>query len=647
MDTGSHTSETLFTVSSPPRSIRSFSAVPSRPAGGGFGSAASRLFMDDEENVEPIWNSLDSSMDHNSVTSADGGVVQEGGPSTSSSQRYPPSPHRTHNGPTDRGSRTPFRNRGGGYKRVAERQMVARDLSFDDDEDNDDDVEAETQRSPSDMMLSPRTSPSCYRSPFRAASQNVTTTTLSSHINKSPRYRTLDGRTVQSKNPFSPMYNDESSAYQHSVEAPVALSDSLNFPVSLESSTSQGPDPAGPLLRHRLRKRDTNFHPSTFSSFAASATAQYYTRDGYPERTGRYSFTGSPIRETNIETETQAGYSSTPNSPRPLDPPTLENSTVPYKVRRRSKLQDIPGAASSSTTSSESMGSSCTDTDSQNDRKQGSFELIQNRTAYTLDMEDINFGRRNSDHSFYRWEDEISPTDVMNFPPSTPVPPTPSKPAKGRPKTHKYTPVRKPSVPPTPMPERRHRANNSKLETSTDLGSTSLHASQQQQSRFYSDFDVIAELGNGSFGNVYKVMSRLDGCMYAIKVAHRPAKGMTDKDRMLKEVSWVALCMVSPFLNCMISNIPHRSTHSPLYRINPTLRRFTLSDIIKHGWKNIDCTFRQSSVRPTCPQPFSRFRLSCCRYLVGTSSFVKSVWPWNSFIRMPWFIWTSNPKTFS
>jgi serine/threonine protein kinase len=55
-------------------------------------------------------------------------------------------------------------------------------------------------------------------------------------------------------------------------------------------------------------------------------------------------------------------------------------------------------------------------------------------------------------------------------------------------------------------------------------------------SRFYSDFDVIAELGNGSFGNVFKVLSKVDGCMYAIKVAHRPAKGNADRDRMLKEV---------------------------------------------------------------------------------------------------------------
>ena len=33
-----------------------------------------------------------------------------------------------------------------------------------------------------------------------------------------------------------------------------------------------------------------------------------------------------------------------------------------------------------------------------------------------------------------------------------------------------------------------------------------------------------------------QVLSRLDGCMYAIKAAKRQAKGVADRDRMLKEV---------------------------------------------------------------------------------------------------------------
>jgi hypothetical protein len=56
------------------------------------------------------------------------------------------------------------------------------------------------------------------------------------------------------------------------------------------------------------------------------------------------------------------------------------------------------------------------------------------------------------------------------------------------------------------------------------------------KSRFHSDFDIIGELGKGSFGTVFHCLSRLDGCMYAIKLTQRQAKGAADRDRMLKEV---------------------------------------------------------------------------------------------------------------
>ena len=516
MDEGSHCSESI-TVSSPPRSLRSFSA--SRLSGGGFGSAASRLFSDDEEEEDednhtgPVLKSMDLNMvpltGTGTGTSLDGSLPLRHRPTTTAGSHG------------DRGSRTPFRNRGG-HKRQAERQMVARDLSFDDDAND-----TVGDESPTDMMLqSPRISPSGYRSPFRVAASTSTvlgsTTSTMGSINKSPCYRTMDGRTVQSKNPFSPMYTDESaSACVSSRETQVPLADSLTFPVSLEISSSNEPGLAGPLLRHRLQKRDTNAHPFAFPSFEASAAAQYYTRDGYPERQGRYSFTGSPIRETNMETE-QASQNDTMSLGQPMLNMSGSTSSIPHKVRRRSEQEDIPAAASSVTSESSFYASLS---------NRGSLE-----PPAPLEIDDINFGRRSSDHSLYEWVSNISPTDVLDFPPSTPVPPTPSKPAKGRPITHKYTPVRKPSVPPTPMPERRHHQWNSNVEES--VGHSSQQQQQQPSSRFYSDFDVIGELGNGSFGNVFKVMSRLDGCMYAIKVAHRPAKGMADKDRMLKEVSW-------------------------------------------------------------------------------------------------------------
>jgi len=61
--------------------------------------------------------------------------------------------------------------------------------------------------------------------------------------------------------------------------------------------------------------------------------------------------------------------------------------------------------------------------------------------------------------------------------------------------------------------------------------------------RFQSDFDVIATIGIGSFGKVYQAMSKLDGCMYAIKATHRKAKSESSKARMLKEVYALAALM--------------------------------------------------------------------------------------------------------
>jgi wee1-like protein kinase len=108
--------------------------------------------------------------------------------------------------------------------------------------------------------------------------------------------------------------------------------------------------------------------------------------------------------------------------------------------------------------------------------------------------------------------DGISPTEIINFPP-----PTPKK--KKSFHTHAYPSIQRHE------PEAPHRARQ-------ELP----REEQLSKSRFYADFDIIGELGKGSFGTVYKVLSRLDGCMYAIKLAQRQARGTLDRDRMLKEV---------------------------------------------------------------------------------------------------------------
>lgn len=484
MEEESHCSESV-TLSSPPRAVRERT---NRSSGTSMGFAsASRLFFgefendDDLESKKPpgILRPLDLNMQLSGVS--DG---------TTASQSHAAANSRTPH-------RKPFSIETVPRKRHAEQQLIGRDLSFDDAEDS------HQQQSPVEMMQSPRISPSCYKSPGAHRTAAAT-------IHKSPCFRTLDGRTVQSKNPFSPMYTEDITV----ANGTGPLSEALNFPVALEdrsghhSANSQG----APFLRHRLQKRDTRLN-HVLEQPVKTSTNYYdsFTRDGYPERKGRYSYTGSPIHEMAAGHARQGEDSSTAMQ-------------VSHKVRRRTKFEDAAAAAS--------VAPHPTMTNYYRNKQQHSNLFVD-----TQPQEDVK--------SYYRQRDKISPTDVFSFPaltspdsPSTPVPPTPTKPKhySRRPKT-RYTPVRKQTVPPTPIPERRARAayNHSNEDTMEHERKES-----KPQSRFYCDFDVIDELGNGSFGNVFKVMSRLDGCMYAIKVAHRPAKGNADKDRMLKEVSTVA-----------------------------------------------------------------------------------------------------------
>ncbi len=41
----------------------------------------------------------------------------------------------------------------------------------------------------------------------------------------------------------------------------------------------------------------------------------------------------------------------------------------------------------------------------------------------------------------------------------------------------------------------------------------------QKSNRFLTDFTLISKLGEGSFGEAFKVISKTDGIMYAVKKA--------------------------------------------------------------------------------------------------------------------------------
>ena len=682
-------------IGSPPRTqrkkripigLRSF-AGPTNPTGNNAPdvgvSVRSRLFADDVDLNE---DSHDSNFPHahrepssilkpfdlnqdfadagkhpfNNSGDNDGGNISTRATTT----RAPESPPtRLRNGKISNASTlTPFRPR---RDRTAAMALRKRQADQDDlygkgwsrDTSNDSDA-FEAVESPVDMYTSPRISPSTpgagsicagdngksinrmanLRSPFNSKQQSHQQGGRQQQLqyHKSPsHFQTLDGRTVQSKNPFSPMIFDETPTPTPSKNHPpgnspapgkngetaaIGLTHPLLFPVgSLNGDDTSGGGKSHLVLRHKLQKRGTSpcnngvdmdgltrdgmtpgrrsasgFEGNNTTADQLQHKASMYIRDGYPEQTGRYAFTGSPIKE-NFATTANANdpVSNEPSSESLLShsggeifPLHQGSQKAPqdqdfckniHKVRRRSKGDDVVAAAAQGESTWKKNGMYINTNNIDKDNNTAIHMNVNNDSGY-YNHPKKNFYYNKHDKNV---EDSPSPTDVFNFPhfrasPSdtSTLPPTPSKPVR-RPPIRRYTPIRKNTgPPPTPMPGVRQprtfdfedmNSNNRKFHGSNidddsseddDAGGRIGNGHRRRRprrpnlssdmdapgnttllpSRFYSDFDVISELGSGSFGNVFKVLSRLDGCFYAIKVAHRVAKGISDKDRMLKEV---------------------------------------------------------------------------------------------------------------
>jgi len=599
---GSHASAMTtesMTIGSPPRTqrkkrssfgVRSNNPTETTSTTPSNSNVRSRLFADETHDNH-----------HDSAILKPFDLNQEFANSSEQSPGSPPSRGRP-------STLTPFRRRGQATLALRKRQADQDDLYGRDwiCETSDDAFSA--AESPVDMYTSPQISPgkskhrvAMHRSPFYSNPRPRQTQQQQLQYTKSPsHFQTLDGRTVQSKNPFSPMVFDDTPTPTPSRPLPqspcpgkdgtTALG--LTHPLLLTSDSLS--DSAGGkshlVLRHKLQKRGTSpCNSNTINKTSAVGNVNplglglasdkqqleqktsKYIRDGYPEPTGRYSFTGSPIKENFAKSDVPV-YKNEPPKPSEAALPEEDFCTNIHKVRRRSKGDDVVAAAAQGESSWKK-------------------ELYIN-TSTTNDPSFLNFDKNNNDSAglyntvpnksyFYNQqkqtknpkEDNISPTDVFNYPqfrasPSdtSTLPPTPSKPVR-RPPMRRYTPIRRVNgPPPTPMPGAR-KPRTFGLEDvdvsdkkgsifegmdggdSSDDDSGSVRRRRRMRpksdalgggalppSRFYSDFDVIAELGSGSFGNVYKVLSRLDGCFYAIKVANRVAKGIADRDRMLKEV---------------------------------------------------------------------------------------------------------------
>ncbi|KAK7396865.1 hypothetical protein VNO78_18027 [Psophocarpus tetragonolobus] len=59
-------------------------------------------------------------------------------------------------------------------------------------------------------------------------------------------------------------------------------------------------------------------------------------------------------------------------------------------------------------------------------------------------------------------------------------------------------------------------------------------------SRYRTDFHEIEQIGRGNFSSVFKVLKRIDGCLYAVKHSTRPLRLETERTKALMEVQALA-----------------------------------------------------------------------------------------------------------
>ncbi|XP_057548991.1 wee1-like protein kinase [Amaranthus tricolor] len=62
----------------------------------------------------------------------------------------------------------------------------------------------------------------------------------------------------------------------------------------------------------------------------------------------------------------------------------------------------------------------------------------------------------------------------------------------------------------------------------------------ENMSRYRTDFHEIEQIGNGNFSHVYKVLKRIDGCMYAVKHSTKQLCQDTERRKALMEVQALA-----------------------------------------------------------------------------------------------------------
>ncbi|KAH9617563.1 hypothetical protein KSS87_019387, partial [Heliosperma pusillum] len=71
-------------------------------------------------------------------------------------------------------------------------------------------------------------------------------------------------------------------------------------------------------------------------------------------------------------------------------------------------------------------------------------------------------------------------------------------------------------------------------------GFFSVSAGADSMSRYRADFQEIEQIGNGNFSRVFKVLKRIDGCMYAVKHSIKQLYQDTERRKALMEVQALA-----------------------------------------------------------------------------------------------------------
>ena len=342
------------------------------------------------------------------------------------------------------------------------------------------------KRSSGDSAIGSSSTHTPHRNSMDTDSSNSAPGSAFSSPHISPNsYLTMDGRFVHSKNPFSSPMVTETNDHEHL--------DHCGAPTTAQHA--QGA-PSLPVNFYGGTSSSKGFLPPRVSSTPSAPL--FHDHHGYPHK--KFSFTGSPILEDSSSPEQATGQPVSSSSL--LHAMEASSAAGPAsngslnKVRRFNKTDDVCKASGQHFAN----------------KRQQLLSVATNNLTSNFDT------------------DEISPTDVTSFPPPTPVKAKQTYPPP-------YASIRR-LEPPTPIMERRRRPAPPLAQShgATPTRNSQHTTNTSPKSRFHTDFDIIGELGKGSFGTVFKVLSRLDGCMYAIKTAQRQAKGQADKDRMLKEV---------------------------------------------------------------------------------------------------------------